>query len=266
MHEAQEQRPQLRLRTTALSSSVTASSSQASLEQRQPSQRQPLQSCKRVAVQPDVDQHKAELHGRGYTIVSHQFSRQRCRQLLSAAARENYDGSPIFNGEASGEPRKRFVARSESWAAPAEREIARALDEHGLLGARTVGDMHALKSEPCEADTTAAGVTAAGVTAAEAALRGRQPAHQDAPEPTANERRQHGLKPLAALADDDMPLSVMVAVQEGTVLWIFPGGCDATQLEHAFLVHLEVGAMLVWRGDLVHAGAGYAIQHYRLHA
>ena len=95
MHEAQEQRPQLRLRTTALSSSVTASSSQASLEQRQPSQRQPSQSCKRVAVQPDVDQHKAELHGRGYTIVSHQFSRQRCRQLLSAAARENYDGTNV---------------------------------------------------------------------------------------------------------------------------------------------------------------------------
>ena len=91
---------------------------------------------------------------------------------------------------------------------------------------------------------------------ARAALEGRQPAHSDSPEP---------LPPssLADIADADFPLSALLAVQPRTKLWIFPNGCDDP---NPMLLRLAVGDMLVWRGDLVHAGAGYAEEHVRVHA
>ena len=53
---------------------------------------------------------------------------------------------------------------------------------------------------------------------------GRQPAHRDAPVRGSRGAR----KELAdTLANADMPLSAMLAMQEGTLLWIFPGGCVA---------------------------------------
>ena len=36
--------------------------------------------------------------------------------------------------------------------------------------------------------------------------------------------------------------------------------------EAPLLVELELGDMLLWRGDLVHAGAGYDVEHVRVHA
>mmetsp|Transcript_38854 Transcript_38854/g.125601 ORF Transcript_38854/g.125601 Transcript_38854/m.125601 type:complete len:113 (+) Transcript_38854:487-825(+) len=87
------------------------------------------------------------------------------------------------------------------------------------------------------------------------------------------------------LADADMPLSVMLGVMPNTGLWIFPAGCcgaecggdaaggdaaggeDGCGEEGAFLLPIGVGEMVVWRGDLVHAGAGYAEpEHFRVHA
>ena len=62
----------------------------------------------------------------------------------------------------------------------------------------------------------------------------------------------------------DVPLSVLLAVMEGTKLWVFPRGCADD--EAAFVVRLDVGEILVWRGDLVHAGAGYSCEHVRIHA
>ena len=52
-------------------------------------------------------------------------------------------------------------------------------------------------------------------------------------------------------------------MQPRTKLWIFPNGCDDP---NPMLLRLAVGDMLVWRGDLVHAGAGYAEEHVRVHA
>ena len=37
-------------------------------------------------------------------------------------------------------------------------------------------------------------------------------------------------------------------------------------LEEKFLVRLEVGDVLLFLGNVAHAGAGYATVHYRLHA
>ena len=54
----------------------------------------------------------------------------------------------------------------------------------------------------------------------------------------------------------------MLGIEPGTKLWVFPEGCDGP----GQLVHIGVSDMLVWRGDLVHAGAGYAQEHTRVHA
>ena len=87
---------------------------------------------------------------------------------------------------------------------------------------------------------------------------------------------------------------MLLAVEPGTKLWVFPHGCkggdgctggddgcdggadgcdanDGTAAAAdddtaAVLVRLEVGEVMVWRGDLVHAGAGYATEHTRIHA
>ena len=68
--------------------------------------------------------------------------------------------------------------------------------------------------------------------------------------------------PTAADLDDrNVPRSVMMAVKQGTRLWLFLSGCHHP--EDAVLVELDVGDVFVWRGDLVHAGAGAS--HPSLH-
>jgi hypothetical protein len=222
------------------------------------------------------------------------------------------------------------------------------LEEHGLLACspgqppKQVRDMYALRSLPC-----AAALPESGDGAQEGAARvGRQPAHSDA-----SAAVEPGATPLHALADADMPLSAMLAVQPGTRLWVYPSGCAKAEAapaaaplaagarvmarhggkapwyagavsavradgsldiayddgdqeeavpphlvrpaaapaaaaggvaaegeaaageaaageagEAPLLVELELGDMLVWRGDLVHAGAGYDVEHVRVHA
>lgn len=80
---------------------------------------------------------------------------------------------------------------------------------------------------------------------------------------------------LVAAADDDMPLAVLVALQNGTTLDVWPRsirliGADAQQVrEHACIrrrtVQLDAGDVLAFRGDLVHAGSAYDTENVRLH-
>ena len=57
----------------------------------------------------------------------------------------------------------------------------------------------------------------------------------------------------------------MIVVQDETSLWMFPGGCDPSAADQAHLVDgMDIGDVIVWKGT--HAGAGYAIEHYRWHA
>lgn len=132
---------------------------------------------------------------------------------------------------------------------------------------KTVRDCYALRSLPCASASTPN-------AAALAARIGRQPAHSDAPEPRpkgegGGGRGGEGNKPTVDTLDDvDVPLSAMLAIQPGTCLWIYPDGCGGVGgggADGAELVWLEVGEMLIWRGDLVHAGAGYAREHVRVH-
>ena len=200
--------------------------------------------------------------------------------------------------------------------------------------------MYALRSLPCAAALPLSGDGAREGAALEGPAHvGRQPAHSDASAPA-----EAGATPLHMLADADMPLSAMLAVQPGTRLWVYPSGCAkagaapaaaplaagarvmarhggkapwyagavaavradgsldiayddgdheegvpphlvrpaaaraaaaggvaaaaeaAEAAEAPLLVELELGDMLVWRGDLVHAGAGYDVEHVRVHA
>ena len=74
----------------------------------------------------------------------------------------------------------------------------------------------------------------------------------------------NGWATLVTVLQDDrnVPLSVLLATEPGAKLWVCPNGCDG----EAQLLELAVGDMLVFRGDLVHFGAGYDVQHFRIHA
>jgi hypothetical protein len=63
------------------------------------------------------------------------------------------------------------------------------------------------------------------------------------------------------MSAEDVPLSVLLAVQANTSIWILPDGCDGK----GHLVKMNVGDVLIFRGDLVHAGSGYNVQHFRIH-
>ncbi len=68
-----------------------------------------------------------------------------------------------------------------------------------------------------------------------------------------------------------VPLSVMVALEEGTFLDIWRGSCgypDPFQLSDYTheRIQLKPGEILLFRGDLVHAGAAYSECNVRLHA
>lgn len=189
--------------------------------------------------------------------------------LVEAVRSSTYE--PIFNGHAAGEEPLRLMGREWSWASELEGAFGRVLANAGLLRAsdgsdKVVNDCYALLSLPCcgapsEGARRADGESAerpSAEQAADAAAAGRQPAHSDAPEPADGA--------LAELHDDDVPLSALLAIQPRTCLWVFPDGCPGTGGDGGVLLSLDEGDMLVWRGDLVHAGAGYAETHYRIHA
>ena len=196
----------------------------------------------------------------------------------------------IFNGQPEHERAQRFYGRSDAWASEEEVTLDKILDDavscsppahlcaqcyawpspsptplhcalrQGLMATsdgrrKTVKDCYALKSTSCLPDE----LNRPDIPDV-AAVHGRQPRHWDIPD---NNDEGH-LEDLN-LPATYVPLSVMVAIEPGTKLWIYPDGCD-TDEETALLVELNVGEVLVWRGDLVHAVAGYGVDHYRIHA
>ena len=171
---------------------------------------------------------------------------------------------PIFNGQTEGTTPLRLQARDPAWAGEIEAVLHAALEAEGMLlcsdgSSKQVNDCYALRSLPCAetpAESTAHAEGGAEAEAVAAAVLGRQPAHSDAPEPPESS--------VSELADVDVPLSAMLAVEDATVLWVYPAGCDA--LDEAQLIQIARGDVIVWRGDLVHAGAGYAVDHVRVHA
>ena len=67
---------------------------------------------------------------------------------------------------------------------------------------------------------------------------------------------------LGHLRAADVPLSIIWAIQPGTRLWVHRHGCRSTGEE----ITLQVGDVLVCRGDMIHGGSTYECVHYRVHA
>jgi len=72
-------------------------------------------------------------------------------------------------------------------------------------------------------------------------------------------------------ADEQMPLSVLVAIEPETKLHVWPKSirsCKSikTKSINRSTVTMNTGDIVVFRDDLVHAGSGYSNQNYRLHA
>ena len=211
------------------------------------------------------------LHRHGWVLIRQAHVVD--ESVVSAIRASRFE--PIFNGHAPGEAPLRHMGRdARAWATQLEGLISAVLGEAGLLAcsdgvsSKVVRDCYALRSLPLpglrvravedadEKDGADGLRVRAEEDEARAALEGRQPAHSDSPEPIPPSS-------LADIADADFPLSALLAVQPKTKLWLFPNGCDDP---NPMLLRLAVGDMLVWRGDLVHAGAGYAEEHVRVHA
>jgi hypothetical protein len=73
---------------------------------------------------------------------------------------------------------------------------------------------------------------------------------------------------LLALPLEYVPMGLIYAFQEGTKLVVRPGvfGDNLDELIEPITVYLNPGDVLVFRPDLVHAGAGYDYANKRVHA
>ena len=86
----------------------------------------------------------------------------------------------------------------------------------------------------------------------------RQPAHVDVADKSKVGPFETSLSDLSI---DNMPMSVLAALQDGTRLLLRPRGSDAF-----ISMPIPVGKMLVWRADVVHAGPSYKDSNVRIHA
>lgn len=62
-----------------------------------------------------------------------------------------------------------------------------------------------------------------------------------------------------------VPSSVIVALELGTFLRVFSGCFDIVDAKKARIVEIPPGYCIIFRGDLVHSGVGYAADNHRLH-
>ena len=73
--------------------------------------------------------------------------------------------------------------------------------------------------------------------------------------------------------DDNIPLGCLICIMEGTTLDVWEkshrlpclGPKLTKNIDPRTTIELEVGEMLVFRGDLVHAGSSYQSDNYRVH-
>jgi hypothetical protein len=71
--------------------------------------------------------------------------------------------------------------------------------------------------------------------------------------------------------DDKMPLACLVALSDGTVFDVWPGAIrfDSSRKFKPMQIRLRAGDVLIFRGDLVHAGAALLAgdaENVRIHA
>lgn len=211
-----------------------------------------------------------ELHGQGYTLVDG-VAPPHATDMPDADAFE-----PIFNctdaslqvghrrrkkrssrarprREVEGDSKRgqaQVHAHTRSWRLfrrQLTQRLAQVLPHHRVGTALTLGEAVVIKSEPgCQ----------------------RQAAHTDHVPSLQLQRLVYG-------DPTRLPLAVLVAVEEGTTLEVWPSSIalstrvtdaalPAAPLPHTTL-KVPTGSAVVFRADLVHAGSAYAAQHRRLH-
>lgn len=76
----------------------------------------------------------------------------------------------------------------------------------------------------------------------------------------------------ALIDDEHIPLGVVLAIEPGTKLHVWPSSIrhpsrDTTPPQPICrqTIHIDVGDILIFRGDLTHAGASYKSTNYRIH-
>ncbi len=78
---------------------------------------------------------------------------------------------------------------------------------------------------------------------------------------------------LVDVSDEDMPILALIALQDNTRIYVWPGSnahmINAKKGTLPYIEHiietLKAGQVLLFRADLVHAGADYTELNYRLH-
>ena len=158
------------------------------------------------AIDPDYEP-CAALHTLGFTVLPGRTLLPP-ETLTAICASTPYSG--IFDGNKPDERPTRLQGRSPLWAPAMEQLLADRLRPHGLLACsrpgeeKVVNDVYALKS-----------VARPHMRPETAAVLGRQPVHSDAPEPLAADGC--AVAAVSELADEDMPLSCLLAVMPDTV-------------------------------------------------
>lgn len=184
----------------------------------------------------------AELHSQGYTIVKSLMGHADTGFLLHAVTAyvDDRGTEPIFNynPEINRSDRRR---RQINMPIALRRGIAERLD--ALIG-RTSNDFVILESRPgCQI----------------------QAAHTDYVPDDA----------LRSTSDDTVPLLAVIALQPATTLEVWPAShrlIRRTRLTRVtpkiarHTITLGTGDVIIFRGDLVHAGSPYAARNIRLHA
>jgi len=136
-------------------------------------------------------------------------------------------------GHIGAENKRKISTLEDNLLQSASAKVLAALDAYNLTGRRRLRDpLVMLESLP--------------------GCKQQRPPHWDFDQPL-----------LADMDDDEIPLSVVVALEAGTSFHIYPPG-QALDGD-GVVISMNAGDMLIFRGDLLHAGAGYAVRNRRLH-
>ena len=195
------------------------------------------------------------LHGRGYAVLSHVATANQCKQALASLHEAAWDtnGLPshaLADGTTVHDSRRQQTSASRAgWISVLTALLAQGLDREGLLecttGKKQVVRLHGLKSLRLDGYVPS--------DDPHVLQEGDQGAHTD----ESRERYDEWMH--MHPAPSDAPLSVILAIMPGTRLRIF-----ADNAWH--ILKLAVGDAVVFRGNVLHSGVGYAEEHLRVHA
>ena len=184
---------------------------------------------------PDL---RPQLHLEGFAVA------RRCGRPVDVATLEKslYVSNSAFEPDGAitirrEEADRRTFSIRPPYLKELTQELRGDLVQHNLAGGRDLLEMRAIVSEPN------------GVAATT-----EQEVHCDDEDPDHEVYRKYYLA-------DDVLLAGVCAVMPGTKLVLYPRGKDGPRIE----LDLDVGDILVFRGDCYHCGAKYSKRNMRLH-